>query len=96
MAYYIFLKSLKSLEEFRKNPHVQIPPKSPSTNFQSFAIIKNQIFIRKRIFPSLLAHSAQQPTGLFGLSAHTATRPPFPSSGLSAHATTPPPFRRPA
>jgi hypothetical protein len=24
MAYYIFLKSLRSLEEFRKNPHVKI------------------------------------------------------------------------
>jgi hypothetical protein len=50
MAYYIFLKSLRSLEEFRKNPHVKIPPKSPSTNFQSLAIIKNHFFIRKRIF----------------------------------------------
>jgi hypothetical protein len=29
MACYIFLKSLRSLEEFRKNPHVKIPPKSP-------------------------------------------------------------------
>jgi hypothetical protein len=29
MAYYIFLKSLRSLEEFRKNLHVKIPPKSP-------------------------------------------------------------------
>jgi hypothetical protein len=37
MAYYIFLKSLRSLEEFRKNPHVKIPPKSPSINFQSLA-----------------------------------------------------------
>jgi hypothetical protein len=35
MACYIFLKSLRSLEEFRKNRHVKIPPKSPSTNFQS-------------------------------------------------------------
>jgi hypothetical protein len=25
MAYYIFLKSLRSLEEFRENPHVKIP-----------------------------------------------------------------------
>jgi hypothetical protein len=41
MSYYIFLKSLSSLEEFRKNPHVKIPPKSPPTNFQSLAIIKN-------------------------------------------------------
>jgi hypothetical protein len=33
MAYYIFLKSLTSLEEFRKNPHVKIPPKSFCVNF---------------------------------------------------------------
>jgi hypothetical protein len=50
MAYYIFLKSLRSLEEFRKNPHVKIPPKSPSTNFQSLGKFKNPIFIWKRIF----------------------------------------------
>jgi phosphomannomutase len=41
MAYYIFQKSLRSLEEFRENLHVKIPPKSPSTIFQSLAIIKN-------------------------------------------------------
>jgi hypothetical protein len=50
MAYYIFLKSLRSLEEFRKNPHVKVPPKSPSTNFQSLGKFKNPIFIRKEIF----------------------------------------------
>jgi hypothetical protein len=50
MAYYIFLKTLRSLEEFRKNPHVKIPPKSPATNFQSLSIIKNQFFIRKKNF----------------------------------------------
>jgi hypothetical protein len=33
MAYFIFLKSLRSIGEFRKNPHVKIPPKSPCTNF---------------------------------------------------------------
>jgi hypothetical protein len=49
MAYYIFLKSLRSLEKFRKNPHVKIPPKSP-TNFQSLCILKNPIFIRKEFF----------------------------------------------
>jgi hypothetical protein len=50
MAYYIFLKSLRSLEEFRKNPHVKIPPKSPTTIFQSLAIIKNQILFGKEFF----------------------------------------------
>jgi hypothetical protein len=33
MAYYIFLKSMRSLEEFGKNPHIKIPLKSPCTNF---------------------------------------------------------------
>jgi hypothetical protein len=69
MAYYIFLKSLRSLEEFRKNPHIKIPPKSPPTNLQSLGIFKNQIFIRKRIFPSLSSQSAQWPVGPSGLSA---------------------------
>jgi hypothetical protein len=49
-AYYIFLKSLRSLEEFRKSPHTKIPPKSLSTNFQSLGKFKNPIFIWKRIF----------------------------------------------
>jgi hypothetical protein len=67
MAYYIFLKSLRSLEEFRKNPHVKIPPKSPSTIFQSLAIIKNQILFGKEFFlhfrPSgQPAHPASQPS----------------------------------
>jgi hypothetical protein len=47
MAYYIFLKSLKSIEEFRKNLHVKIPPKSPSTNFPSLGKFKIQILIQK-------------------------------------------------
>jgi hypothetical protein len=29
MAYFILQKTLTGLEEFRKNPHVQIPSKSP-------------------------------------------------------------------
>jgi hypothetical protein len=47
MAYYIFLKSLRSLEEFMKNPHVKIPPKSPSTNFPSLGKFKIQILFEK-------------------------------------------------
>jgi hypothetical protein len=50
MAYFIFLKSLKSLGEFRKNPHVKIPPKSPCANFQSLGIFKNQILFGKEFF----------------------------------------------
>jgi hypothetical protein len=72
MAYHIFLKSLRSLEEFRKYPHLKIPPKSPPTKFQSLAIIRNQIFIRKRIFLHFRPKTAQRPVGPSGLSA----RPP--------------------
>jgi hypothetical protein len=50
MVYYIFLKSSRSLEEFRKNHHVKIPPKSPPTNFQSLGKFKNRIFIQKEFF----------------------------------------------
>jgi hypothetical protein len=50
MSYYIFLKSLRSQEEFRKNPHVKIPAKSPCANFQSHSIFKNQILFRKEFF----------------------------------------------
>jgi hypothetical protein len=50
MAYFIFLKYLRSLEEFRKNPHVKIPLKSPCANFQSLDIFKNQILFGKEFF----------------------------------------------
>jgi hypothetical protein len=63
MAYYIFLKSLRILEEFKKNPHIKIPPKSPCINFQSLEKFKNLIFILKRFS---LWISAQQPAGLLG------------------------------
>jgi hypothetical protein len=61
MAYYIFLKSLRSLEEFSKNPHNKISPKSPPTNFQSLCIFKNPISYSKRIFPPNSGHSASRP-----------------------------------
>jgi hypothetical protein len=41
---------LRSLEGFRKNPHVKIPPKSPPTNFQSLGIFKKQILFGKEFF----------------------------------------------
>jgi hypothetical protein len=47
MAYFIFLKYLRSVEEFRKNPHVKIPPKFPCANFQSLGKFKNPIFNSK-------------------------------------------------
>jgi hypothetical protein len=72
MEYYIFLKSLGGLEEFQKNPHIKIPPKSHCTNFQSLGIFKNPIFIPKTNFLQILAQSAQPLVGLLGLSAHAA------------------------
>jgi hypothetical protein len=50
MAYFIFLKYLRSLEEFRKNLHVKIPPKSPWANFQSLGKFKNPFFNSKILF----------------------------------------------
>jgi hypothetical protein len=41
-------KYLRILEEFRKNPHIKIPPKSPCTNFPSLGKFNNPIFILKR------------------------------------------------
>jgi hypothetical protein len=97
MAYYIFLKTLRSLEKFRKNPHIKIPPKSPPTNFQSLSIFKNAIFIPKRIFHQLLTQSAQQPTGLFDLLAlaafflpHRTGRAPPPPLTPLRHGRRPP------
>jgi hypothetical protein len=65
-TYYIFLKSLRSLEEFRKNPHVKIPHKSPSTNFQSLGKFKNPTFNLEILFLTFgpadpVAHSAPGP-----------------------------------
>jgi hypothetical protein len=73
MAYYIFFKSLRSLEEFRKNSYVKIPPKSPCANFQSLGKLKNPIFNLEILFfafdpVDLAAHSAVGPAGPAGLS----------------------------
>jgi hypothetical protein len=76
MAYYIFLKSLRSLEEFRKNPHVKIPPKSPCANFQSLGKFKNPIFNSEILF---LRFRPGRPCGPLG---HW---PSWPRCRLSSH-----------
>jgi hypothetical protein len=76
MVYYIFLKSLRSLEEFRKNPHVKIPPKSP-TNFQRLGKFKNPIFISEILF---LAFGPANPA------ACSASSPASPPATPSPHA----------
>jgi hypothetical protein len=70
MAYFIFLKYLRSLKKFRKNPHVKIPPKSPPTNFQSLGIFKNQILYEKEFSITF---------GPFGLSAQPRPTCFFPT-----------------
>jgi hypothetical protein len=74
MAYFIFLKYLRSLEEFMKNPHVQIPAKSPCANFQSLGKFKNPIFNSKILF---LHFWPGQPYGPLGLLAQPAPLAPL-------------------
>jgi hypothetical protein len=71
---------LRSLEEFRKNPHVKIPPKSPCANFQSLGIFKNLIFIRKGIF---FRFRPIRPSPRWSAMPR---QPPAPSSAHSAQA----------
>jgi hypothetical protein len=74
MAYFIFLKYLRSLEEIRKNPYVKIPTKSPCANFQSIGKFKNPIFNSKILF---LRFWPGQPYGPIGL---WPSRPRWPLS----------------
>jgi hypothetical protein len=82
VAYYTFLKFLRSLEEFRKNSHAKIPSKSPWTNFQSSQ--KNFKFQKKieKVYYLYWAHlrfSAQpRPTSIFFPQPATSP-PPFPA-----------------
>jgi hypothetical protein len=79
MAYYIFLKSLRSLEEFRKNPHVKIPPKSPSINFQSLGKFKDPIFNSEIPFPYFRPGRPCGPLGRW------PSRPRWPLSSSAGH-----------
>jgi hypothetical protein len=79
MAYYIFLKFLRSLEEFRKKPHVKIPPKSPCANFQSLGKFKNPIFNSEILFLAF---------GPADLVAHSAFGPASPLASLPSQAKT--------
>jgi hypothetical protein len=83
MAYYIFLKSLRSVEEFRKNPHVKIPPKSPCANFQSLGKFKNPIFYSEILF---LRFRPGRPCGPLG---RWPSRPRWPLSSRGPNSTLP-------
>jgi hypothetical protein len=82
MSYFIFLKYLRSLEEFRKNPCVKIPPKSRCANFQSLGIFKNLVFYLKKNLPQISAHPTQPRPRWPAL----PRRPPDPRSAHSAQA----------
>jgi hypothetical protein len=77
MAYFIFLKYLDSLEDFRKNPHVKIPPKYPCANFQSLGIFKNSILFEKE-FSSDFSPSSPAPPALAPFAPQTTGSPPSP------------------
>jgi hypothetical protein len=81
MEYYIFLKSLRRLEEFRKKPHVKIPPKSPCANFQSLGKLKNPIFNSEILF---LRFRPSRPCGPLG---HWPSRPRWPVSSHGPNST---------
>jgi hypothetical protein len=83
MSYYIFLKSLRSLEEFGKYPHVKIPPKSPCANFQSLGKFKNPIFNSEILF---LLFQPGRPCGPLG---HWPSRPRWPLSSRGPNSTLP-------
>jgi hypothetical protein len=82
-AYYIFLKSLRSLEEFRKNPHVKIPPKSPCAKFQSLGKFRNPIFNSETLFPCF------QPGRPCGPLGHWPSWPYWPLSSRGSNSTLP-------
>jgi hypothetical protein len=64
MAYCIFLKILRILEEFRKHHHIKISPKSPCVNFVNLGNFQNFYFIPKRIFPSFWPSQPSRSSGL--------------------------------
>jgi hypothetical protein len=85
MAYFIFLKYLRSLEEFRKSPHVKIPPKSPCANFQSLGKFKNLIFNSKILFLRFRPGQPYGPLGLWPSRPHWPPSSHGPKPPLPAH-----------
>jgi hypothetical protein len=84
-----FLKSLRSLEEFRKNPHVKIPPNFPGANFQSLGKIQNPISNSKIFFFTFGPATLTVPLGLW------PSRPPLASLLPQAEAHRPAQVARP-
>jgi hypothetical protein len=84
-AYFIFLKYLRSLEEFRKNSHVKIPPKSPCANFQSLGKFKDPIFNSKILFLRFQPGQPYSPPGLWPSRPHWPLFSRGPKTPLPAH-----------
>jgi hypothetical protein len=74
---------MRSLEEFRKNPHVKISPKSPCANFQSLGKFRNLIFNSEILFPCF---RPGRPCGPLG---HWPSRPRWPLSSHGPNSTLP-------
>jgi hypothetical protein len=85
MAYFIFLKYLRSLEEFRKNLHFKIPPKSPCANLQILGKFKNPIFNSKILFLRFRPGQPYGPLGLWPSRPRWPLSSPGPKSPLPAH-----------
>jgi hypothetical protein len=91
MTYYFFLKSLRRLEEFRKNPHVKIPPNFPCVNFQSLDKFQNSISNSKIFLLHFRPGHPYQPTRPLAQPTHGGISSPAgrsPQAGPSrlAHA----------
>jgi hypothetical protein len=81
MAYYIFLISLRSLEEFRKNPHVKIPLNLLLQISKALVNSKIQFLIQKSFFLAF---------GPANLAACSASGPASPPAAPSSQAKTVP------
>jgi hypothetical protein len=79
MAYFIFLKSLRSLGEFRKNPHIKIPPKFPCANFQRLCIFKNPKFYSEIILLSFRLIRRFGPAVAHSFFSNQQIFPPLPT-----------------
>jgi hypothetical protein len=73
-----FLKSLGSVEEFRKNHHVKIPPK-PLLQISKALINSNPILIRKFLFFLIFGPPTRWPAWPLAQPAHRLHRPRRPN-----------------